>query len=914
MADPIIAVICLVLIIYICVQSAICWESTQNILSTTTDQNANSITIFLNEFESRLNTNPLSFAWTEYSQQILLYGLLIWFIGVAYYFTTRKNYIAGKEFGTSKWGTINDIKELFAENVMKTEIKKAKKVRFFITRFFVKRKILKECKKTEKTYLTKKKYLLKEQTENAKEYKKKLNEAREEVKRTAAIFKKEAWEPYQYEDDLKVRLDGLETELYSDTEKMIARRKAKKEYRKKVHQFYRGKGKIKKIKMKYKDADMLLTKTERISMHNFKLNNNTLIIGGSGSLKTRGYVIPNLLQAHSSFIVTDPKGEILEKIGYFLQEIQGYKVRVLNLNQKHLSGGYNPFVYIHPERDGYEERVLTLIETLIINTNGGEKKENTDPLWPNGERMFLQALFFFTVDGFVEEERNMDTVLDLMGMLQIEEEQDNYDSDLDYFVEIFEREHGKDHIGVQQYHEFREKAPGKTAKSIIISVTARLAPFRTKAIREMFSYDAMEMDRVGEEKTAIFVVVPPTDSTFNFIAGMFYTQLFQELEYCATQVHKHEGQRLPFPCRFILDEFANTCTIPNFVKILAYARSFGIGITPILQSLEQIKKMYKDEWGVIVDNCNTLLFLGSITHEDTLEYMSKLLGKGTFDKRTTGRTRGRQGTSSQNWDVVGRELMDPSEIRKLPKEKCLLIVGGKDPFYSDKYDLKTHPNYCLTSEANSAYAYQFNPPGKQPTAQKVIADSPHGEDKLKPSKNAVVSVEEIKIDFSLQNMIKRIGNHFENHTIVPDEEMIVDDGEDIILTKEERMQLFKNLIAEDIKIEDEINQIFSSETVAFMGNLEKDKIMMDQNPVHLVNRLIKTAENLVPALDEEMIVDDGEPSRIEEQVMDYILEDDISLEGELDNLGNELDELLDIAKMIEEDTLFQSEIETETGT
>lgn len=198
---------------------------------------------------------------------------------------------------------------------------------------------------------------------------------------------------------------------------------------------------------------------------------------------------------------------------------------------------------------------------------------------------------------------------------------------------------GDDYIGYQQYKEFRSKASGKTAKSIVISAVARLAPFRTKEVRRLFSYDNMDLDRIGEERYAIFVVTPPTDKSFNFIAGMLYTQLFQELQYCATQVHKHDGQRLPVPCRFIMDEFYNTCEIPQFVNILSYARSFGISITIILQSLEQIKAMYEKEWGVVVDNCNTILYLGSINHKDTLEYMSQLLGKGTFDKRTTGRTR-----------------------------------------------------------------------------------------------------------------------------------------------------------------------------------------------------------------------------------------------------------------------------------
>jgi len=379
----------------------------------------------------------------------------------------------------------------------------------------------------------------------------------------------------------------------------------------------------------------------------------------------------------------------------------------------------------------------------------------------------------------------MNTVLELIGMLKIEEDEDNYDSDLDYFVEIFEREHGSDHIGVQQYREFRSKASGKTAKSIVISAVARLAPFRTAAIRQIFENDTLHLDRIGEEKTALFVVVPPTDNTFNFIAGMMFTQLFQELQYCATQVHKHEGQRLPVPCRFILDEFANTCTIPNFVKILAYARSFGIGIVPILQSLEQIKNMYKDEWGVIVDNCNSLLYLGSISHMDTLEYMSKLIGKATFDKRTTGRTRGRQGSSSQNFDVIGRELMDVSEIRKLPKEHCLLIIGGKDAFYSEKYDYTSHPNYRYTSDANPSYSYEFTPAREleESDIEDPVAD--FDENFEFTDEDFELEIEKILVDDDLKNMVNRLSKSIQKQIPVDDEELVVDDGEMPDLSEEE---------------------------------------------------------------------------------------------------------------------------------
>ena len=486
-------------------------------------------------------------------------------------------------------------------------------------------------------------------------------------------------------------------------------KQAIKNVRKKKMPRKQKKRQIELTKKQYKDADILLTRTEKVSMLNYELNSNTLIIGGSGSGKTRGFVMPNILQAHSSYIITDPKGEIFHKAAYFLKEVKAYKIRVLNLDKMTMSDGYNPFYYIHIDRDGWEERVLTLIETIIVNTDGGEKKGSSDPFWDKAERIFLQAIFFAVLQDFPPMDQNMNTVLKLIGDLQLEDENDSKESALDkYFVE-FKDKYTAEHIAVQQFREFRDKASGKTAKSIVISASARLAPFRIKEVRRIFSYDNLKLDRIGEEKTAIFVIVPPTNKTFNFIAGMLFVQIFQELNYCALEVHKHNGQRLPIPCRFILDEFANTCTIPNFVQILAYARSLGIGITTILQSLEQIKKMYKDEWGVIIDNCSTLLYLGSVAHMETLEYISKLLGKGTFDKKDNSRTRGRQSSSSISNSKIGRELLTPDEIRNLKKTVCLLIVSGKQPFYSQKLNLKLHKNYKYTPDKDPSYTIDYKP-------------------------------------------------------------------------------------------------------------------------------------------------------------------------------------------------------------
>lgn len=718
----IVGIITLILALILALYTAIGYEQAQLLLEQGTIEESDLIITVLNKTVEQLAYYSSDIYINSYTTQFVTYFGFAWLIIVLMIVNSKKNYIHGKEFGEARWGTISDIKDLFAINIAKVEIKKVQKLKTPFGRYAVKKEILKRCEADGQFELKKRLEEAKRKEDDRKRsktanktlYKEEVKNIREEVKKEVAEAKICAWKPTMYERNCTEEIEELKkSNFYTDAEISKKIEEIKEKYDRKTKEFFDISLQTRIIKDKYAHADILYTKQYKMSFYNYILNQNVMILGGSGAGKTRGYVMPNILQATPiqghSYIITDPKGEILEKGGYYLEKICGYKIRVLNLDEKKNSDGYNPFIYIHPEREGYEERVLSLIETIILNTDGEKKGGGSDPFWDKAERLFLQAIFFFTVDAFYPEYRNMGTVMNLIGKLQIEEEQDNYDSDLDYFAEMIRNKFGDDYIGYQQYKEFRSKASGKTAKSIVISAVARLAPFRTKEVRRLFSYDNMDLDRIGEERYAIFVVTPPTDKSFNFIAGMLYTQLFQELQYCATQVHKHDGQRLPVPCRFIMDEFYNTCEIPQFVNILSYARSFGISITIILQSLEQIKAMYEKEWGVVVDNCNTILYLGSINHKDTLEYMSQLLGKGTFDKRTTGRTRGRQGSSSENFDVVGRELMFPDDIRKMPKDECLLILGGRPPFYDKKYEYKEHENYRLTSDGNPKYSYEYTP-------------------------------------------------------------------------------------------------------------------------------------------------------------------------------------------------------------
>lgn len=913
---PIIYIVSFFIILLFALHGAIVYEDVTTMFELGEIRKNQQIATFITMFADRTNDALFSISFNQYTPKWLMYGGVLWLVIVLGIESSKRNFIHGKEFGTARWGTQSDIQDLFAENIKEEEIKKAKRLGSALGRQQVKSEIYKQCEKDGQIIFNAQLDALKE-----REGERKLNKSsdrklyadekariKKQVKADVELAKKQAWKPAQFKEDYENRLKEIKESQASEEEKRKLEAIEKSKYEDKLKDFYNYAGKVAKINLQYKDADMILTQTERISIYNYKLNNNTLVIGGSGSGKTRSYVMPNLLQAHSSFIVTDPKGEILAKAGHFLQDVKGYNIRVLNLDEKSLCDGYNPFVYVHPERDGYEERVLSLIETIIINTEGGEKKNSSDPFWPMAERLFLQSIFFFTADGFIPEDRNMNTVLKLIQMLQIEEENDNKDSDLDIYVDIFADNFGEDHIGVQQFREFRSKASGKTAKSIVISAVARLAPFKTSSVRRIFSYDNMCLDRVGEEKTAIFVVVPPTDSTFNFIAGMLFTQLFQELQYCATQVHKHEGQRLPVPCRFILDEFATTCTIPNFVKILAYARSLGIGITPIIQSLEQLKNMYKDEWGVIIDNCNTMLFLGSVTHMDTLEYISKLVGKGTFDKRTSGQTRGRQGSSSTNEDVVGRELMMADDIRRMPKSDCILIVGGRPAFYSKKYEYKEHPNYRFTSDANKSNSFDYKPKTKEDVEREEAEaeNFNHREDDaerkilLTPSKNAEVSIEPIKLEIANIKSLSFLNNNLGSMEFISDDEMNVPDGESSDSVNNAFLQ---ELMEEDANANVTANATVSQTLTTYFEELKKDKIQIEENMLVNVNRLIEIHRNLEIISDDEMRVPDGESSaQIDEKMAEFIMDDDENKASEeevndiLENLTGFRDELSSLDK------------------
>lgn len=426
-----------------------------------------------------------------------------------------------------------------------------------------------------------------------------------------------------------------------------------------------------------------------------RLNNNVLIIGGSGAGKTFYEVKPNLMQMpdKSSFIVTDPKGEILRSTGEMLKN-NGYNVKVINLIDMEQSDCYNPFSYIREETD-----VIKLITNLIANTTP-KGTTSADPFWEKAEGMFLQALFYYVWLEVPKNERNFETVLKLMGKAEVKEQ--GKPSQLDAIMSVLEETSplGANHPAVKQYKKCMRGA-GDTVRSIIISANSRLAFLENRKILRILSKDEMNLADIGigvngdcETKTALFCVIPDSDKSYNFIIGMLYTQIFQELYY---QADFNFGGRLPIHVTFMLDEFSNVALPDDFCSLLSTMRSREISSVIIIQNLAQIKALFKDTWETIPGNCDTLIYLGG-NEQSTHKYISELLGKGTIDKKSSGETRGRQGSSSRNYDVLGRELMTPDEARKFDNKKCLIFIRGFDPIVDNKFIPFKHPAFAWTAD------------------------------------------------------------------------------------------------------------------------------------------------------------------------------------------------------------------------
>ena len=467
--------------------------------------------------------------------------------------------------------------------------------------------------------------------------------------------------------------------------------------------------------------NVILTQTERLTMSSrpkepkYARNKNVLVIGGSGSGKTRFFVKPNLMQLHSSYVVTDPKGTILLECGTLLQrgspkrgedgkvlrDAKGriirepYRIKVFNTINFKKSLHYNPFVYLHSEKD-----ILKFVTALISNTKGDGK--TGDEFWEKCEKLLYTALIAFILEEASQEEQNFATLMDLLNMMEVHEDDDGYQNQVDLVFEALE--HDKPNSFAVRQYKLYKLAAGKTAKSILISCGARLAPFDIQELRDITAYDELELDTLGDRKTALFLIMSDTDSTFNFLISLIYTQLFNLL---CEKADDQYGGRLPVHVRCLLDEFANIGQIPNFEKLIATIRSREISACLILQAKSQLKAIYKDNADTILGNCDSSLFLGG-SEPTTLKDLNTALGKETIDLYNTGESRGRETSHSLNYQKTGKALMDIDELAVLDGSKCILQLRGVRPFLSDKYDITRHPNYRYLTDADPKNTFSLD--------------------------------------------------------------------------------------------------------------------------------------------------------------------------------------------------------------
>ena len=444
--------------------------------------------------------------------------------------------------------------------------------------------------------------------------------------------------------------------------------------------------------------NVILTQTEYLTMNSrpknpkYARNKNVMVVGGSGSGKTRFYVKPNLMQMHSSYVVTDPKGTIVIECGKMLER-NGYDIKVLNTINFKKSMKYNPFAYLRSEKD-----ILKLVQTIIANTKGEGEKAGED-FWVKAEKLYYTALIGYIFYEAPKEEKNFATLLDMIDASEVREDDENYKNPIDHLFDALERK-DPTHFAVKQYRKYK-LAAGKTAKSILISCGARLAPFDIKELRELMSEDDLALDTIGDKKTALFVIISDTDDTFNFVVSIMYSQLFNLLCDKADDVY---GGRLPVHVRFLLDEFANIGLIPKFEKLIATIRSREISTSIILQAQSQLKAIYKDHADTIVGNCDSMIFLGG-KEKTTLKELSETLGKETIDLYNTSENRSNQKSFGLNYQKTGKDLMSQDEITVMDGGKCILQLRGVRPFLSDKYDITKHKNYKLLEDYDKRNAF-----------------------------------------------------------------------------------------------------------------------------------------------------------------------------------------------------------------
>lgn len=453
---------------------------------------------------------------------------------------------------------------------------------------------------------------------------------------------------------------------------------------------------------KNKDFNILLTETEKLSLSgrmkitrtdNFNRNKNVVVVGGAGSGKTRFFVKPNLMQLHSSYVVSDSKGLLLSETGKLFEE-SGYEIKIFDLISRKNCNQYNPFNYIRNEDD-----ILKIVNNLIKNTSNPDKKGGDD-FWEKAETALLMAIFSYLLQEVVEEDQTLSSVVELVRLADIPEDVPGYVSPLDVLFQELE-EKDPQNFAVLQYKIFKLSGD-KTTKSILVSLGVRLAPFDIPSVKELVSRDTLELDKIGDKKTILYILLPDTDTSFNFLASMMYQQLFDMLVYKADNFYKG---RLPVHVRCILDEFANIGQIPDFEKVVSVIRSREISTNVILQNISQLKNLYKDTWETIIGTSDTFLYLGGM-EQSTHEYISKLLGKETIEQRNISVTKGMNGSYNESYQKLGRNLMEPDEVASLKGQECILKIRGVNPFLSNKYNIEKHKNYKKLGDVNEKYWYE----------------------------------------------------------------------------------------------------------------------------------------------------------------------------------------------------------------
>ena len=498
-------------------------------------------------------------------------------------------------------------------------------------------------------------------------------------------------------------------------------------------------GNARQVNRKYVNKDKYYNKilTQNVSIgfdgRKHRRNLNTLVCGGSGAGKTRFYAKPNIMNANTSFVVLDPKGELLRDTGNLLKE-KGYDIKVIDLINMDKSHCYNPFVYLKDDND-----VQRMVTNLFKNTTP-KNSSSSDPFWDQAAMMLLMALVLYLHHEAPEDEQNFPMVMEMIRAGEVREDSEDYQSPLDILFERLEDEN-PEHIAIKYYKNYRSGS-GKTLKSIQITLVSRLEKFNLETLASITQTDEMELNTLGEKKTAIFAVIPDNDSSFNFIVGMLYTQLFQQLYYSADRVH---GGRLPVHVHFVMDEFANVALPDEFDKLLATMRSREISVSIIIQNMAQLKALFEKQWESIVGNCDEFVYLGG-NEQSTHEYVSKLLGKETIDTNTYGQSHGRNGSYSTNWQMAGRELMTPDEVRMMDNQYALLFIRGEKPVKDFKYDVVKHLNIALTTDG-----------GAKPYI--------HGEDKYS------IATAEIFFDEETINLANQLEIDTSNYVILSEEEL-----------------------------------------------------------------------------------------------------------------------------------------------